>query len=235
MPYRCLFHVHTRRSFDSLLSARTILSRSIQSAVQVLIITDHNTIQGSLDAQALTESDAVPLVLTAAEYQSEKGDIIGIFLKEEIQSCRSSEIIYQIHAQNGLVILPHPYKGHKLDDELLSGVDLIETYNGRCSEIDNAKARQLAEKWNLPSIAGADAHCSLELHSAMNEFPLDLPRSALEFREHLLSAPRAFVVNPAPVVCRPYSQMVKAVKTKNPRLFLYQLKRLALTLAHGQQ
>ena len=235
MPYRCLFHVHTRRSFDSVLSARTILSRSMRSAVQVVIVTDHNTIQGSLDAQALTESDTAPLVITAAEYQSEKGDIIGIFLNEEIQSRRSAEIIYQIHAQNGLVILPHPYKGHTLDDELLSGVDLVETYNGRCSETDNAQARQLAEQWKLPSIAGADAHCSIELHSAMNEFPLDPPRSALEFREHLLTAPRAFVVSRAPVICRPYSQMVKAVKTKNPRLFLYQLKRLALALAHGQQ
>jgi predicted metal-dependent phosphoesterase TrpH len=235
MPYRCLFHVHTRRSFDSLLSARTILSRSIRSAVQVLIITDHNTIQGARDAQALTQSNITPLVITAAEYQSEKGDIIGIFLKQEIQSRISSEIIDQIHAQNGLVILPHPYKGHKLDDALLSGVDLIETYNSRCSDSDNAQARQLAKQWKLPSIAGADAHCSLELHSAINEFPLDPPRSALEFREHLLTLFPSFVVSPAPGVCRPYSQMVKAVKTKNPHLFLYQLKRLALTLAHGQQ
>src|SRR5262249_50681744 len=115
--------------------------------VDVLIVTDHNTLQGSLDIRALAGGRS-PLVLCAAEYKSEKGDIIGIFLTEEIRSRDSGEIVEQIHKQGGLAILPHPFKGHKLDDELLAHMDLMETYNGRCSESENAHAGQLAQRWN---------------------------------------------------------------------------------------
>src|SRR5215472_1515818 len=141
MPFRCLFHVHTRCSFDSLLSPRKIVSRAREMRVDVLIVTDHNTIQGSLDVRALANGNP-PIVITAAEYQSEKGDIVGLFLQEEIRSRRSDEIIQQIRAQGGVVVLPHPYKGHKLDDELLAGVDLIETHNARCTDSDNERAEQ---------------------------------------------------------------------------------------------
>lgn len=202
--------------------------------VDVLIVTDHNTIQGSLDVQAVAEGNP-PIVVTAAEYQSEKGDIIGVFLKEEIRSRRSEEIIRQIHAQGGLAVLPHPYKGHLLDDELLAGVDLIESYNARCSQSDNARAKQLAQQWNRPFLAGADAHCTFEIAAALNDFLAEDPRSESEFRERLLHAPRLIVTRPASVICQPYSQMIKAVKTGNPELFLYQTKRLALVLVGGEK
>jgi predicted metal-dependent phosphoesterase TrpH len=202
--------------------------------VDVLIVTDHNTIQGSLDVRALANGNP-PVVITAAEYQSEKGDIIGLFLQEEIRSRRSDEIVQQIHAQGGVVVLPHPYKGHKLDDELLAGVDLIETHNSRCADGDNERAEQLAEEWKRPFLGGADAHCSLELDAALNEFLAEAPKNESEFREHLLHAPRRIVAQRASVLCQPYSQMIKAAKTKDPRLFLYQAKRLALVLARGEK
>jgi len=234
MPFRCLFHLHTHCSLDSFLSPGKIVRKAREMRVDVLIVTDHGTIQGSLDVRALANGNP-PVVVTAAEYQSEKGDIIGLFLKEEIRSRRSEEIIQQVHAQGGFVVLPHPFKAHLLDDSLLSGVDLIEVYNARCSESDNARAKQLAEQWERPFLAGADAHCSLEIGVALNEFMVEAPVSESEFREHLLHAPRRIHAQRAPVICRPYSQMIKAVKTRNPRLFLYQAKRLALTLARGER
>jgi hypothetical protein len=234
MPFRCLFHVHTRHSFDSLLSARTIVKAARQLGVQALIVTDHNTIRGSLDAQVIAAGDP-PLVITAAEYQSEKGDIIGLFLHEEIHTRRASEIVQDIHAQGGLVVLPHPYKGHLLDDELLASVDIIETYNGRCSEADNQKAQVLAQRWNVAGIAGADAHCSLELQLVINEFSGDCPCDAAQFRDCLLQVSRVRETRRTPAACRPYSQIVKALKTKDLRLFLYQVKRLAEVLALGDR
>ena len=233
MPVRCLFHLHTRHSFDSLLSPRRILARAREMGVDVLCVTDHNTIQGSLDVKNLA-AGAPPLVIPAAEYQSEKGDIIGLFLKEEIGSRCSTEILREIHGQGGLAVLPHPFKGHKLDDELLAEVDLVETYNGRCSDDENERAKQLAERWNRPKLAGADAHCALELGAAMNVFLAEATKGESEFRETLLHAPRQMETRRAWGVCRPYSQMVKAAKTKNVRLFLYQAKRLASALASGE-
>src|ERR1700730_14417989 len=155
MPFQCLFHVHTRCSFDSLLSPKKILARTREMGVQVLIVTDHNTIQGSSEVRALASGNP-SVIVTAAEYQSEKGDIIGLFLKEEIRSRCSAEIIQQIHVQGGIVVLPHPYKGHVLDDELLAGVDLIESANARCSGEENARAEKLRQLWRRPLLAGAD-------------------------------------------------------------------------------
>jgi predicted metal-dependent phosphoesterase TrpH len=234
MSFRCVFHVHTRRSFDSILSPRKILDRARELGVKALVVTDHNTIQGSLEVRALAAGDP-PIVITAAEYQSEKGDIVCLFLKEEIRSRLSAEIIRQTHAQGGLVVLPHPYKGHMLDDDLLAEVDLIESYNGRCSDNDNALSQELALKWNYPVLGGADAHCSLELDAVVIEFTGDSPRNEAEFREQLLSAPRRISSHATPPFCRPYSQMIKAIKTRNPRLFAYQARRMMLVLARGER
>jgi hypothetical protein len=233
MSFRCLFHVHTRCSFDSVLSPATILAKARRLQIDVLIVTDHNTIQGSRNVQHLARGNP-SIVVTAAEYQSEKGDIIGLFLKEEIRSRLSQEITRQIHAQGGLVVIPHPYKGHALDDELLESADVIESYNARCSESDNARADQLAEQWSRPSIAGADAHCSLEISSTLNEFFADAPASESALREHLLHTSHRIITEPVSPLCRPYSQLVKSIKTKDPKLFLYQAKRLALAFARGQ-
>jgi predicted metal-dependent phosphoesterase TrpH len=50
------------------------------------------------------------VVVPGAEYKSENGDIIGIFIEDEIKSKTAFEIIADTKAQGGLVILPHPLK-----------------------------------------------------------------------------------------------------------------------------
>jgi predicted metal-dependent phosphoesterase TrpH len=233
MPFRCLFHLHTRHSFDSFLAPKTIVARARALGVHVLIVTDHNTIQGAVEAQSICGA-RLPLVVIAAEYQSEKGDIIGLFLKTEIRSQRSDEIVREIHEQQGLVVLPHPFKAHRLDDALLAEADLIETYNGRCSAYDNAQAADLANRTNRLTIAGADAHCAIEVDSAITEFSGEPPRSEEEFRRQLLTEPRRAITKSAPAICRPYSQLVKAFKTRDTRLFLYQAKRMAFMVARRE-
>lgn len=232
MAFRCLFHIHTNYSFDSLLSPKRILSRARELHVGAMVVADHNTIKGSLAARELAHSQD-PIVPIAAEYQSEKGDIIGLFLKSEICSHQSNEIIQQIHAQGGLAVLPHPFKGHKLDEALLSGVDVIEIYNARCSTQDNERASELARKWRLPTIAGADAHCFAELGAALNEYSGAVPSNELELRQLLLRDNRTLTTQPVSPLCEPYSQMIKALKTGQPALFVYQTKRMVLTLARG--
>ena len=228
MPFRCLFHVHTRHSFDSLLAPEKILERARAMRVDVLIVTDHDTLNGALETRAKSQGNP-PFVPVAAEYKTEKGDIIGVFLKREIATRRCSEVVKEIHAQGGLVVLPHAYKGHKLDDELLEQVDLIESYNSRCSENENRSAVELSHKGNLPLIGGADAHCLGELRAAMNEFSSDLPGDEQSLRDCLLHAPRKIRTQRVSGVFRPYSQLVKAVKTRDPILFLSQMKRLGVS------
>jgi predicted metal-dependent phosphoesterase TrpH len=221
MPFRALFHIHTRRSVDSLLSPARILAAARKHRVDVLIITDHETIAGSRDICQLAHGNPrfVPL---AGEFKTEKGDIVGIFLQEEVHPGSADEVITQIH----------PARSRTIDEYLLKQVDLIEVHNARCSPADNQSAEELASRLQVPSLAGADAHCAGELPAALNLFSEDLPEKESDLRDHFLHAPRRMLTQRVSGVYRPYSQMIKAVKTRDPLLFLYQSKRLALTCIH---
>jgi predicted metal-dependent phosphoesterase TrpH len=230
MAFRCLFHVHTWHSFDSIQSPASILRQARSARVDVLIIADHDTIAGAQEVRELAQGNP-KFVVTAAEYKSEKGDLIGLFLKHEIRARRASEIVEQVHAQGGLVVLPHPFKAHRLDSALLAAVDLIEVHNARCSTSENKSAVDLASHLGLPVIGGPDAHCGAELRAVINHFDTGLPPDEAALQKALRSAPCRIETRPVSRLWVPYSQMIKAVKTRNPRLFLSQAKRLATTMA----
>jgi hypothetical protein len=125
-------------------------------------------------------------------------------------------------------VLPHPYKGQKLDEPLLAGVDLIETFNARCSALQNSCADKLARELGKPGLGGCDAHFAPELKSAVTEFSVDRPCGEDELRKVLMTAPRSVHVTAVSSAYQQYSQMIKAVKTGNPLLFLSQVRRLVL-------
>lgn len=230
MGLLCLFHIHTARSFDSLLSPATVVSRARKMRADVLVVTDHDSKRGSDDVARIAQGNP-RLVIAAGEYKTEKGDIIGLFLKEEICSRHSNEVLCDIRRQGGLVVLPHPFKGHQLDDELLSQVDLIETTNARCTDSQNQAAADLAARLGKPGIGGCDAHCAPEIGAVVTDFPSAMPTDERDLRDVLLSCPRGIIAKNVSRRYQPYSQLIKACKTRNPLLFAYQMKQLAATLA----
>ncbi len=232
MPWRCLAHVHTRFSFDSWLSPREILTRARLEAAEVLMVTDHNTIRGSVEVAKLAQGNP-KFVVIGGEYATEKGDVIGLFLTREIQSRNSREVIDEIKRQGGLVLLPHPYKAHVLDDALLEQVDMIEIHNSRCSSAENGQSAVLALRMRKPTLGGADAHCAGEVRSVVNHFEADTPGDEAQLRICLMHSPRSLEVRPVSQLYQPYSQMIKAYKTKNLRLFVHQLKRMAMLVMAG--
>lgn len=158
-------HIHSKYSFDSVLSIPKIIRLAKRRGLNGIAITDHNTIRGGLEAKSIN-SDPDFLVIVGAEIATEDGDVIGLFLKEEIQERYSDRVADEIHRQGGMVVLPHPYKGHALNDKLLKKVDLIEGFNARISEEYNENAVKLAREWNKPVIAGSDAHFAAEIGMA---------------------------------------------------------------------
>lgn len=230
MGFRCLFHIHSRHSFDSLLSPNTILAKTRDLQADVLIVTDHESLRGSEDVARIANGNPL-YVVRAGEYKTEKGDVIGLFLREEITSRNSNEVFQEIKRQGGLAVLPHPYKAHKLDDQLLSQTDLIESYNARCSEAENTSAIELAQRLGKPMLGGCDAHCAAEIGAVTNNFAGKAPTSEAELRDMLLKSSREIVSKKVSRVYQPYSQIIKACKSRNPRLFAYQVKQLASVLA----
>jgi predicted metal-dependent phosphoesterase TrpH len=167
-------HVHTYHSSDSLSQPAAILRCMDRNGVDVVAITDHNAIDGAREVAAL----APGRVIVGEEIRTSQGEIIGLFLKDLIAPGLSPrETVAAIHAQGGLVYVPHPVdriRGSTLRrDALLSiipWIDVLEVYNARvfCST-RNRMAREIAEAHRLPMGAGSDAHSAADIGLATVE------------------------------------------------------------------
>ncbi len=156
------FHIHSKFSFDSTLTPEKIIKISLKKGLNGIAITDHEAFKGANEASKMANSDFLSIV--GEEVKTEYGDVIGLFLTEELKSRRFSELVDEIKDQDGLVILPHPYKGKKeISEDIINNVDLIEVLNGRIAHELNIKAEKLATKHQKPMIGGSDAHLGVEI------------------------------------------------------------------------
>ena len=169
-------HVHSYRSNDSCSTPSAIVSRSLKTGINCLAITDHNTIDGALEIQTI----APFTVIIGEEIKSSGGEIIGLFLDEVIPpGLTPLETAKAIKAQSGLVMAPHPFDrvrssalGLKGFHEIISYLDLIETFNGRnWLNSSDLKATELSLKYNLGAVTVTDSHSTLELGRSYNLMP----------------------------------------------------------------
>jgi len=179
------FHVHTRYSRDSLLSEDGFIRRAIERGLTHVAITNHNNVEGAVAvrdrvaAQGL--SDRLHVIL-GEEVSSADGEIVGIYLDHTIPAGLSAdETADEIHAQGGLVSVPHPYdpfrRSHLREPALVrlleSGkVDAIEVFNSRVTfGRHNERAAALAARFGVPGIACSDAHSGVEVAMSFNALP----------------------------------------------------------------
>jgi predicted metal-dependent phosphoesterase TrpH len=156
-----------------------------------LAITDHDRIDGALEAQAFLASeagrDAAPglALIVGQEIRTTSGDLIGVFLHEAIPpGLPPAEAVAAVRAQGGLVGMAHPFDrfrgsvGRGAADStegLAATVDWIEAWNARLMLGDgNARAAALALKVGVPGISVSDAHTTMELGVAATVLHGDL-------------------------------------------------------------
>jgi len=165
-------HIHSRFSYDSLSTPKKIVKIAKHLGLDGLAITDHNTIKGAVEASKIDENIQI---ITGNEINTEKGDIIGLFLNDEIFSRQFYEVVDEIREQDGFIILPHPYKTHdKIPANVLNNIDAIEIFNGRISHELNKKARELIYNKKLLFTGGSDAHLAKHVGSVMTMFDKDI-------------------------------------------------------------
>lgn len=183
--YRAEFHIHTCFSPDSSMSLDAVLGRCKQKNIAYLFVTDHNTTEGAKRLQ-----EQAPFhVIVGEEITTTEGEIIGYFLTQTIpQGLLPEEAMDRIHAQNGLVCIPHPFdrfRQHVLTKRaltrLVEKIDLLEVFNARNIFFsDNVRAKQFAEMNNIQGIAASDAHTVRELGSTYVEIVrFDSPETLL--------------------------------------------------------
>ena len=189
----CDLHIHSRYSYDSLLSLERIVKRSVSCGLHAIAITDHNTIKGSLIAQSLGQDSLV--IITGAEIATEYGDLTGLFLQEELRSRIFEEVIDEIKGQDGLVVLPHPCRRKRFPPlHLLADVDLLEGIKGQTSNQDNNKAQDFSNRLQKPMIAGSDAHTVLEIGTVWTSIPVVRPLYEDEVRKKIITGNNQLVL-----------------------------------------
>ena len=169
-------HIHTCYSIDCLTPVERIVDRCLEIGINCIAVADHNTITGALKLRELAPFK----VIVAEEVLTPVGEIMGLFLSEEVSRGLSpQETISRIRSQGGLVAIPHPF-GRSLpwnanpltSAEVLSQVDIIETFNSRTPfSNSNARAWKLAKEQGKAGSAGSDAHTLGEIGRAYVEMP----------------------------------------------------------------
>jgi len=100
-------HVHSKYSKDSRLEPEKILKLATARGLGGIAITDHNTVYGGLIARKLSKGDL--LVIVGSEIKTERGEVMGLFLNEEIPERSFFDVVDAIRDQGGIVVLPHPF------------------------------------------------------------------------------------------------------------------------------
>lgn len=181
------FHIHSKYSSDSVMEPRKILKIAKSKEFDTIAITDHNTIRGALEAKKF-ENDIGIQVIIGSEIRTDIGDIIGLKLEREVESRSWDMVISEIKDQGGIVILPHPYRGHTMVSEVAKKVDLIEVWNARCHPEQNNKALELATSLRCGTIMGSDAHLYSELGNVrVRSNPMTLATEEVLGREYAIS------------------------------------------------
>ncbi len=170
-------HTHTEYSRDSRSVLRAFADAAAVAELDVVCVTDHDTIDGAL---RLRELDVPFRVVVGEEVYTRDGELIGLFLERVVPPGLSAEdTIARIHEQGGIAYVPHPFSRNRVRhirrdalERIAPLVDALEIFNAREALAgDNRRALAFARERGLPGGAGSDAHRPSEIGRAFVEVP----------------------------------------------------------------
>jgi hypothetical protein len=179
-------------------------------------VVDHNTIRGGLECLK-ANPDKEFVVVIGSEIETEHGDVLGLFLTEEVRSRNAEAVIEEVKEQGGIAVLPHPFKREAISRDLLVKFDAIEVFNARYWSWEYVKkALQTAADYRLPTTAGSDAHFYFEIGRgrcmAENAFTEE------DVRRAILSGETSVEGSLTCPYVEMLSQINKAFKQRKPKL-----------------
>jgi predicted metal-dependent phosphoesterase TrpH len=156
-------HTHSEASPDGGITPEQYAKLLETETLDVIAITDHDRVDFALGMQKALGDE---YIIVGEEITTIDGEIIGLYLSSKVEPGMSAEdTVDAIHAQNGLVYIPHPFekvrKGLQAETlrNIMHNVDIIETINGRAfTKKHNAKSYTWATKHQVAASASSDAH-----------------------------------------------------------------------------
>lgn len=156
-------HLHSAASQDGRMTIEEIAAAARARGLDGVAVTDHDLVYtGPRELEGV-------LLIPGAEFTTEHGHLLGLFLEEPMAYTTWAETARAIRAQGGLTVLAHPFQ-HKKDQArllpLLPQLDGMEVWNGRADRKNpraNAQAAAFARAHGLFPTAGSDAHVAREV------------------------------------------------------------------------
>src|ERR1035437_1014085 len=159
MQIQAELHVQTTDSKDSLITPKDLVYYAKKRGLNAVAVTDHNQLEGACKIAKETDFPIIP----GMEVSSSEGHIVALNVQELIpRGLTAAETVTRIHRAGGVAIACHPYVLFKgcLKDKVCETFDAIEVINARAFPFRRSvkKAEEKAQEFNLPRVAGTDAH-----------------------------------------------------------------------------
>jgi predicted metal-dependent phosphoesterase TrpH len=197
-PGRADLHMHTTAS-DGWPTPQELVDHAARRAsLNVIAVTDHDTIEGALRAREYAAKRARLHVIVGEEVSSRDGHIVALFLERRVRPGMSAAAtVHAIHDQGGLAIAVHPFwrTERVVRNGRVHGVGWLAAeldFDG--IEVENATPgfyvfNQLAHRLNMglgaAALGSSDAHILDAVGRAYTEFPgktAEALRTAIESR-----------------------------------------------------
>lgn len=202
-------HMHSLYSPDSRSKPEVMVQRAVAVGLRAIAVTDHNTLEGSMSARRCAEGRII--VIPGEELKTEKGDLIALFIEQEIQGGTFEEKIEAIRAQGGIAIVPHPGVSPRIERKHLQLADGYEAFNAILSPKANAMSVAKAAGLTKPALGASDAHLVREIGNGRTE--VNDCETLAELRETILKSPRITRTSRSnPIVHRTNEAILFAVK-----------------------
>jgi predicted metal-dependent phosphoesterase TrpH len=178
-------HLHTTHSSDGTATVSAVLRRARELGLNVIAITDHDEIRGSLEAMELASHFGIE-VIPGIEITTAEGDLLALNITEIVPAgLPLIETILRVRGLGGVCIAPHPMAGG-MGMKSLSALSIlralrnpeaaetllaIETHNGTTIDrMSNHYARIFANGLKIAQTGSSDAHVLDTIGFGVTEF-----------------------------------------------------------------
>jgi len=187
MRLKADLHIHTiysgvgrlgkLRFPESVNRPEDVVDAARAKGLNIICITDHNSIEGALIAKEYAKRFDDIEVVVGEEISTNEGEIVGLWLTDQIEpKLPAEETVRRIREQGGMVIAPHPFSFHvpALREKVFDlDVDGIEVLNGgHVDKYSNRMASEVSKKYagRWAEIGSSDAHSISTMGYAWTEF-----------------------------------------------------------------
>ncbi len=175
---------------ESVIDPLKAVETAYRRKLDVLCITDHNTIRGALIAQKHAQDTEV---VVGEEISSADGEILALFIQEGIKPMLgASETLDLIHEQGGIAVAAHPFSpqcqslGKKIQFLELDGV---EVFNACHRDAYTNLMAQTFSPGKLAWLGSSDAH-SLDMIG--NGYTIFEGKTSDELRKSIINRKTSF-------------------------------------------